>query len=257
MFCLRLPQADREEFDSTMVSVIDSAEKGWGLYSYAEVARYLGVHQKTLRSWFSVRRGKPPLLRGDVSKSVEEGAWLNFHDFIQAFAVKKLVDGGANPRHVREAISEARDRHGLPYPLSMRGYTIYVGKDGRVHILPPGQTDPEQLTGKRKRQISFMEIIKGYIDRIEFDEESGMANRFVVHEKPFPGGVLKRVIMQPNINFGEPTVEGTGYRAATLRNAVDAEGSEDAVARIYEVDKNDVIVAVDAFKHAPELQAAA
>jgi len=237
-----------------MISVLDSAEKGWGLYSFPEVAKYLGVPIKTLRSWFNPRRGKAPLLKGEIVKTIEEGAWLNFHDFIQAYAVKALIDAGVNPRHIREAIAEAKEQYGLPYPLSMKGHVVYA--DRRVHVLPPGETSPAELTGKVKGQKSFMPIVEKYIRRIEFDE-NGMANLFVVFEKEFPGGVHKRVIMEPHVNFGEPTVEGTGYRASTLRDALLAEGSHDSVVRFYEVDERDIIVAVEAFKHAPELKAAA
>jgi uncharacterized protein (DUF433 family) len=238
-----------------MISVLDSAEKGWGLYSFPEVAKYLDVPIRTLRSWFVPRGGKGPLLQGEIVKTIEEGSWLNFHDFIQAYAVKTLKASGVKPREVREAISEAKEKYGLPYPLSMKGHTIYSDGHG-VHILPPGQTQPSELTGKRKGQVSWTEIIKEYLTRIEFDEQ-GMANTFVVFEKYFEGGIHKRVTMQPNVNFGEPTVEGTGYRAVTLRDALLAEGSHDSVVRFYEVDERDIIVAVEAFKHAPELAAAA
>lgn len=237
-----------------MISVLDSAEKGWGLYSFPEVSRYLHVPIKTLRSWFYPHGGKAPLLKGEIVKTVEEGAWLNFHDFIQAYAVKTLIDAGVNPRHIREAIYEAKQKYGLPYPLSMRGHVIYA--DRRVHILPPGETSPTELTGKIKGQKSFMPIVEKYIKRIEFDKK-GMANLFVVYEKTFSDGRKKRVIMEPHLNFGEPTVEGTGYRASTLRDALIAEGSEDAVVRFYEVEDRDIIIAVEAFKYAPELKAAA
>jgi uncharacterized protein (DUF433 family) len=238
-----------------MISVLDSAEKGWGLYSFPEVAQYLHVPIKTLRSWFKPRGHKGPLLQGDIVKTIEEGSWLNFHDFIQAYAVKALKDAGVKPRDVREAISEAKEKYGLPYPLSIKGHTIYSDGHG-VHILPPGQTQPSELTGKRKGQVSWTEIIKPYLTRLEFDEK-GMANKFLVFEKDFGGSIHKRVTMQPDVNFGEPTVEGTGYRASTLRDALLAEGSRESVVRFYEVDDYDVIVAVEAFKYAPELKAAA
>ena len=238
-----------------MISVLDSAEKGWGLYSFPEVARYLDVPIKTLRSWFIPRGHAAPLLKGNIVKTVEEGSWLNFHDFIQAYAVKTLKNAGVKPREVREAISEAKEKYGLPYPLSMKGHTIYSDGHG-VHIRPPGQSQPSELTGKKKGQVGWTEIIGPYLTRLEFDEK-GMANRFVVFEKEFEGGIRKRVTMQPSVNFGEPTVEGTGYRASTLRDALLAEGSRESVVRFYEVDEHDVIVAVEAFQYAPELKAAA
>ena len=49
--------------------------------------------------------------------------------------------------------------------------------------------------------------------------------------------------MDPRYCFGDPVVEGTGYRAETLWRAALAEGSESKAAEFYEVDKNAVIAA--------------
>lgn len=226
-----------------MITLLESAEKGCGLYSFGEVAHYLGIHQATLRSWFYPSGKREPLIQADVVKTEDDGAWLNFHDFLQAFAVKTLKDGGVKPKDVREAIVEAKEKYGLPYPLSMRGHTIYADQNGRVHILTPESANPVELTGGGKGQINFAEIIQSYIKRLEFDEH-GMAQRFIVFEKKFDG-VLRRVIMEPHTNFGEPTVEGTAYRASTLRDAAQAEGNPGMAAEIYGVDKSAVMVAME------------
>lgn len=232
--------------------MIESAAKGCGLYSMSEVAQYLHIHPSTLRSWFDPVEGRKALLKGEVVKTDDEGAWLNFHDFLQAYAVKLLKDGGAKPKDVREAIAEARDKYKLPYPLSMRGFDIYTDVNGRVHIKRPGDTEPTELTGPRKGQGNFHEVIKNYINRLEFDE-AGLAARFVVYEKKYHGR-RHRVVMDPQLNFGEPSVDGTPYRAATLRDAVRAEGSTEAVMRLYDVKKGHVKIAIEAFQHSPELR---
>ncbi len=232
----------------------ESAEKGGGLYSFREVAFYLGVHPSTLRSWFFPGGNRKPLLNPKILKTDEDGAWLSFHDFLQAFAVKSLKAKGLHPAAVREAILEAKKQYGLPYPLSVKGHVIFVDDGGGVLIQPPGEEDPTELIGKRKLQRSFKKIVEPYIHRIDFDEE-GIARRFIVFEEVF-GNTKKRVVMDPATNFGEPTVEGTPYRVETLRRAVEAEGSVEAVANIYEVTENEVTLAMHA-KDGSDLQIAA
>jgi uncharacterized protein (DUF433 family)/DNA-binding transcriptional MerR regulator len=230
-----------------MISAIDSLEKGEGLYSFHEVADYLGILPQTLRSWFTERGRSGRLLTGAIQTDREGGAWLSFNDFVQAFVINQLKKHGVKPKVIREAISEAKEKYSLPYPFSYKGHKVYVEKGGRrgMLILPEGQSNVRDLTGKLKGHESFTELIDPYIERLEFDDK-GTAQRFIVFEKTFPNGSKKRVIMDPHVNFGEPTVEGTPYRAITLKEAAEAEGGADQAAAIYIVEPNDVIVAIEA-----------
>lgn len=239
-----------------MISVAESAESGFGLYSFPEVARYLHVHPRTLHSWFTDRGKRGPLLCGQIAKTDEDGAWLTFHDFLQAVAVNELKKGGVKPAHVREAIAEAKVKYRLPYPMSMREFELFADKNGKVHIILPGEMNPTELTGREKGQRSLRPIIDKYLNKVEFDS-NGMAEKFIVFERDFENSGLKRVVMMPGINFGEPTVEGTFYRATTLRDAVEAEGSTEEVVRLYGVTESDVLVAIEACRTASDLKAAA
>src|SRR4051794_23526610 len=118
-----------------MISMLESAEKGRGLYSFKEVAFYLGVHPNTLRSWFFPGRNRVALLDPKILKTGEDGAWLSFDDFLQAYAVRTLKNAGLSPKSVREAIAEAKEQYGLPYPLSVKGHTVSADEKGRVYIL--------------------------------------------------------------------------------------------------------------------------
>lgn len=237
-----------------MLTVVQSAEQGHGLYSFPEVARYLGLNIRTLRSWFAKPEDRP-LLKGEIATERDHGRWLSFADFVQAYAVKCLKEKDIHPRVIREAIKEARTTYGLPYPLSMRGHQIFADDNGALHIIPPGEHNPAQLTGRAKHQRSLKSIVDKYLTPIEFDER-GVAARFVIFQKKYNGD-LKRVVLDPHLNFGEPTVEGTPFRVVTLCDAAEAEGSPQKAAELYEVEKSDVLVAIDACRHGPALKAAA
>lgn len=146
------------------------------------------------------------------------------------------------PPDVRDAIKEAKEKYNLPYPLSIKGHSIYADDHGRVHILPPGHKHPTVLTGKGKGTMHFAPVIERYLKCVIFDENK--AKRFIFFESKLDA--KKKVIMDPLINFGEPTVEGTPYRALTLYNAVKIEGTVEDAARIYEVQPEDIRVAVEA-----------
>ncbi|WP_050031122.1 hypothetical protein [Verrucomicrobium sp. BvORR034] len=238
-----------------MISVLDSAEGYGGLYSFREVASYLHVPVTTLRSWFRPYGGRKPIIKGQVDTNGEEGLWLNFNDFIQASVIHYLKSKDVNAKALREALEKCKTEFGLDYPLSERGHRVFVDDAGDVVILPPGEENTIQLTGPYQGHRNLHPIMCEYLDRLEFDKD-GHASKWVLWKNEFDG-VTKRVVMDPSVNFGEPTVEGTVYRASTLRDAAEAEGGAEHAARIYEVDVSDVVVAVEAFRNAPELRKAA
>ena len=72
-------------------------------------------------------------------------------------------------------------------------------------------------------------LVEGFLEEIEFDEDSSLAHRW------WPMGRTVPIILDPGIAFGAPVVEGTGVRteivAAMIRNssvavAADAYGIE-------------------------------
>src|SRR6266542_385015 len=231
-----------------MISETESAELGQGLYSFGEVAQYLRVNVNTLRSWFRSYGGRHPIITGSISQSQDKRLWLSFHDFIEAYIIHYLKGEGVKPPDLREAIEECKKKYNLSYPLSHKGHVVMVDRaTGRVLVLPPNEHHPVEVTGPHKGQKMAMQIVRDYLRKLEFDEHTALVNRFIVMERKFPGGRIRRIVMEPGLNFGEPTVEGTPYRASTLREALMAEGDPKKTAKIYGVGKSDIIIATAAF----------
>jgi len=51
--------------------------------------------------------------------------------------------------------------------------------------------------------------------------------------------------MDPQISFGEPLIEATGYTAHALFNAYQTEGTPDRAAKIYGVEPSHIQLAID------------
>jgi uncharacterized protein (DUF433 family) len=236
-----------------MISAITSAEQGCGLYSFGEVARYLHLPVSTLRSWFISRGAIGPLIHGEIDPSEQ---WLSFRDFTDAYVAAYLKSKGVKPRALREGLLLCKQDHHLDHPLSMKGTQFSVDRaTGQILVLPPGYPHHVTMTGPSRNQIVLDPVMDEYMSKLEFDD-ANLANRYIVWKQKI-GGKIKRVVMEPGSNFGEPTVENTPYRAITLRDAAEAEGGPEKAAELYEVEEGDVIIAIEAFNHAPELQMAA
>jgi uncharacterized protein (DUF433 family) len=134
----------------------------------------------------------------------------------------------------RQAIKVARDSLGLDYPFARRHCTYLLGEELVIRLPgPPGDDDDfVQVSGKQKRQklIPFVEM---YLDDLSYSPE-GLANKYHI----FKNGDVK-ITMDPEYRFGEPLLP-SGYTAMTIWESITAEGSIDAVARVYGIPKMEV-----------------
>ena len=80
------------------------------------------------------------------------------------------------------------------------------------------------------------EIAEVYMSDISYDSH-GLAMEYVALQR---GGL--RVVMNPKKRFGEPLVP-SGYTAETLWEAAKSEGSVEAAAKAYGVDRTEVELA--------------
>lgn len=101
-----------------------------------------------------------------------------------------------------------------------------------------------QLTGKKRGNQLIGEIILSYARYLEFDPETGVASRYACY-KSDDG----RVMMDPEVHFGEPFIKSCGYTAHTLFNASQTEGTIERAAKIYGVEEREIRLAVDYFDY--------
>jgi len=215
-----------------MISLLDAATSGIGVYSLSEAARYAKMHPITLSNWFFGRGTRPPMRQGQIQP--EEQKAISFLDFVEALAVRSLrVDHKVSFQKIREAIENA-NRMGIEFPFARQGHkTFLVGSD--IHIVKDGDDpNPVQITGKHTWQKSFITCIEGYMKDLEFDE-NGLARMYTAMTYKD-----QSVVLNPKLQFGTPIVLEYGITAETLWRAAVAEGSYKRAAELYEVSEEAV-----------------
>ena len=211
-----------------MVSTLEAATGGLGVYTLAEAARYARMPQTTLNRWFFGGGERAPLREAGIAAG--GGKNITFVDFVEAMAIRSLrADHDVPLQKIKEAIRNARNTYGIEHPFAHREHkTVLVGKD--LHIfLKEDPANPVGLTGKDLGQKSMKPCIEAYMTDLEFDDQ-GLARLYRAYA--WQG---QAVVMNPKLHFGEPTLAGTGYTAETLWRAAVAEGSISRAAEIYEV----------------------
>jgi uncharacterized protein (DUF433 family) len=215
-----------------MVSLTTDVPLGTGAYTVNEVACFARMHSVTVRRWFSGNNMGKAIMPDDSPKG-----FLTFIDFVQALAVRNLrVNHHVALSTIRESLQYAKKEFGLDHPFARRHLTYLDGR--QILIRPDTAPIALQATGRGKGQHVMKPILETYLLDISFDPDSGLAKRYLAYQ--FKD---RRVLMDPDVQFGQPYVESAGISARRLAEAVQEEGGFVAAAEAFGVDIDDVVTA--------------
>lgn len=204
---------------------------GMGIYTLQEAALYGGLSSDKLSRWVFGTRKYPAVIESRVSSQ----GIVSFYDLVQAMAINKAREFGVPLPKIRQAIDTAKNEYQVEFPLAYSHKLIWF--DGELHIEFPNKI--VQVSGRWRHQTLIKEIVEPFIKDLHFNTE-GLAIRFTPFAK-----YGRKIILDPQKQFGQPMVEKTGYRADVLDRAFTVERSADLVAVAYNVDVKDVKIAVD------------
>ena len=196
-----------------------------------EAALYGRLSSQKLARWVFGSGMYPPVIE---SRFVDQRL-IAFHDLIQAMAIDRARGFGVPLPKIREAIKRAKERHDVQFPLAYKHQLLWF--DRELHIKFPNETII-QLTGREQNQSLIKDIVEPFMKDLHFCDE-GLAVSFTPFEK-----YGRQIILDPQRQFGQPLVGGTGYRADILANMYYVEQSADLVAGAFNIDPKDVLTAV-------------
>jgi uncharacterized protein (DUF433 family) len=219
---------------------------GTGMYPLSQAARLVGVEQRTVRRWLKGyswryrdgRSSSGPLWRLQYADDEDLGdeQVLGFKDLLELRAVAKFIEHGLPLVVIRATIEEAAKYLG-DYPLHSRQFLT----DGKRIFLEAAEraTGDKKLLDVRGRQFVFDAVIRPSLYEGIVYGDRGQAQRwFPVHQR-------RVIVLDPQIQFGEPIVADAGVPTDTLYAAYIAEGRDrQRVAKLYQVTPASVSAAV-------------
>jgi len=185
-------------------------------YSIDEVATYIGVPKRTLRSWVSGYKYKnhgrvchaPPV----IQPADQEHLLLSFFNLVEAQVLAATRDRRIGVRQVRRAMEFLREVTGADRPLlrcvfATHGSSLYVESiDGRRLKNP--------LDVSRYGQYVFGKMLKKYLERIERD-----TNGLPTILYPMKAGQATRakvITIRPYVSSGKPSLKKSGIMAEII-----------------------------------------
>lgn len=220
---------------------------GTGLYPLHQAARLVGSDARTVGRWLrgyswkykDGRSSSGPLWRTQYEGEELPGEKvIGFRDLLELRMVAAFVKYGVHLKVIRATIDAAAKHFGSDYPLSRRKFLT----DGKTIFLEAVEaaTGTQKLIDVRGRQFVFSAVIKPSLyEGIEYDLRGG-ASRW------YPVPRSKAIVLDPEVQFGEPILREAGIPTDTIHAAYLAEKKDRAlVARLYRITPAMVSAAVN------------
>jgi len=214
---------------------------GIGLYTASEAAFYARIQTRTLNRWLYGDSQGEPVIDPQRGRSVRD---VSFLDFVQALAIRAITTGPKPGRiplpKIREAVEEAKQQYGVPYPFAMEHITFLLGDTVIIRLK---DYDYRPLTGTTKGNRLLTEVVEVCKKNLKFGP-AGIAEQITAW-----GSGDQTIIMNPRLRFGEPTFPSYGYTAQTLWESTASEGSIVAASRAYGVPEDVIAAACEYWDH--------
>jgi uncharacterized protein (DUF433 family) len=216
-------------------------------YSIDEVAEYLGVPKRTLRSWVSgysyrtrhgVRQAPPIIQAADPKRLL-----LSFYNLAEAQVLASTRERNIGIAKVRRAIEYMREKLDQERPL-----LTCIFETAGQHIFV------QQLTGQKLKhplniskhgQYGFRTILKRYLKRIERDS-AGMPN-LVYPMKVYQKRQSKVISIHPSISSGKPALRNSGVMAEVIWRRKKEGEPISALARDFHLKPSEIKAAITYF----------
>ena len=204
---------------------------GIGYYTVPEAARLLKMPAVNIRRWlggYSFRKGDdefvmPPLWTPQLPQH-DDHLELGFRDLIELRFVHAFTKAKLSLITIRHCLAFAREAVNDDRPFSTRRFQT----DGRTIFLNSAlHTGEEELLDLKKRQYVLKQIIERTFKDLDIENDA------VTRWRPFKG--KNSIVIDPQRAFGQPIAANYGVPTATLADAVNAEGSLNRVAQLFEV----------------------
>lgn len=210
---------------------MSNAQFGVGAYTPNEAARLLRMQPATLKRWLygydydhhGIECQQPPLWHPQYD-SEQNGQLLGFRDLIEARIVDALRKSRIGLPTIRLCIDRAKELLGDEHPFSTRAFK----SDGkRIFLDITGDVSQPRLYDLKDKQQVFRDFVMPSLKGLEFGDERA--------ERWWLEPTRKTIVVDPRRSFGQPIINRSGLLTSRVVQEVKAEGSEERVAKLYEV----------------------
>ena len=202
-------------------------------YTVLEAARLVQVHRNTLSSWYAARPSWGGRGQLRVLDQRQPGASLSYMDLVEAAFVAGFRSLNVSLSNIRVAHDHLRKHFRVDYPFAQ----LKLQTEGK-HVLYE-LSDKEagehlrslfRVEASRIGQLVWAEPIEHRFMQFDYDPALGLAIRW------FPRGRSCPVVVDPQIQFGEPVLKDSRVPTWVIRSRWSAEEPLGAIAEDFGIE---------------------
>lgn len=234
------------------------------LYGVREAAKYLKIHENTLRSWifgrtYRLSSGEIQFAKPVIRLPHSTTRALSFMNLVEAYVLSAITRvHGVRFRKVRSALSYLEATFPSSHPLANRefwteGFELFIEKSGDLICASlDGQMVIREVLGQyllridRDLDLSAMRIYP-FSREFTFKKETEHAE-LVLSKSP------RHISIDPLVGFGRPTIAGTGIATNVIAGRFRGGETVEAIAKDYDLEAEKIQEAIN--YEAPNRQAA-
>ncbi|MBO6794726.1 MAG: DUF433 domain-containing protein [Balneolaceae bacterium] len=214
----------------TAAATIVQPELGSGIYSIPEASMILNMPITKVRRWVNkyweyefLNRNSSGYTWGEKS-----GKAFNFYTLIELIAVDSFRELGVPFSKIKFAHADLTEILGTAYPFAH----AKLMTDGNRIFLDHFQDSILEMD--KTKQFSFTNLVAPYCKKIDFKDNTQLAQRF------WPLGKNHHIVVDPHHSFGQPVIKGTNITVDTISNLLNAGESAEFISSIYELEESAV-----------------
>ena len=207
------------------------------MYSIGRAAHHIGVPASTVRAWavgqpYLASQGRsgafPPVIDVPPGKPPR----LTFNNLAELFVLAALRrDNNLNLSAIRNAIENTRRSSNSAHPL----LTMDFVTDGvKLYLQESGDRLLDVSSGLGG-QYAIPAAIQSQLRRIEIDNNMAIRLYPLIQDDDH-----RPVVIDPEVSFGKPTINGTGVAVSVVAGFVKAGETPERVAREFGMAEKDV-----------------
>jgi uncharacterized protein (DUF433 family) len=199
-----------------------------GIYSVPEAAKLVGATERKVRGWVTgYGKGEGPLIDNQLGW-VDGRLAFSFVNLMEIRFIAFFEDAGVRLPHIRAILSEAKDLLNHPHPFAT---SIVFKTDGKKILAKIArQNGIADLYDLKTHNYEMGTVVFASLKSdVEFNPQGEIRSW-----RPRPQ-TAPHVIVHPKFAFGQPVLRESRIPTRTLLDAVNAEGSADAVAEQFDV----------------------
>ena len=208
-------------------------------YGYAEADRIAGVTRGTTKRWIKgysststegERRYYPAVtaIESSARDSKNDRPYVSFFDLVEVAAINHFRNAGVRLPGIRKIVAHTGILLKVQRPLVAEQWKV-GGRAAFVRVC----YDSLRLMDERQQARQYWDsVLSPFLETIEY--EDGFARRW------WPLGAEQRIVVDPDIGFGQPVVAGSGVRTESVLEQLKAGSSLEQTAYDFALQVKDV-----------------